>query len=370
MRLRVLIFVVSVSVILLIALTLRPQESVGAAPLLQSLPSLEGINIYFTEANEEASRFNQLETGLSRFAGLLRRQGASLYTLEWRTRFPTDADLIVVAGPLTDFTPDQTARLWAYINNGGRLLLLTNPPAETTRGAAWTSTSGLFSLMWSDFSARARNDVVLTEALETTVEPESTEEPGTSAVTPVTRFAVSDLNAEHPVTAPLAEPVMFFTPRSIEFDASPRDYTVTVLASTDSSFYGENQYGAFLETGAIDYNIGSAEAGGDTARGQLTLAVALESPTTGMRIVFVGDREVATNGAGFNTSPVGSASFLHPTNVRFMMNAVAWLVDAEIIEYTFPTPGPSATPSITPSPTLTPSPTPDVTSTPTPTPEA
>lgn len=365
MRLRILIILLSsISLIALMVPTLLPQKPVEASPLLQSLPSLQGVNIYFTEANEEASRFNQQETGLSRFAGLLRRQGANLYTLEWRTRFPADADLIVVAGPLTDFTPDQTARLWAYMNNGGKLLLLTNPVVETTRGAAWLSTGGLFSLMWSDFNTRARNDVVLTETLDTP-QAESTEEPESDPGTPVTTFAAANLNAAHPITAPLAEPLMFFTPRSIEFDASPRDYSITPLVTTDSNFYGENQFADYLATQTIEYNIGAEAAGGDTPRGQLTLAVVIENPNNGMRVVLIGDREVATNGAGFNTSPAGSASFLHPDNVRFMMNAVAWLVDAEIVDYTFPTPGPSATASITPSPTATPSPTPEVSPTPT-----
>jgi hypothetical protein len=368
MRLRILITVLSsISLFLLMVPTLLPQETIEASPLLQALPSLQGVNVYFTEANEEASRFNQLETGLSRFAGLLRRQGANLYTLEWRTRFPTDADLIIVAGPLTDFSPDQTARLWAYMNNGGKLLLLTNPVVETTRRAAWLSTGGLFSLMWSDFNTRARNDVVLTESLDTP-EAESTAEPETDAGAPVTTFAVSNLNPDHPITASLTEPLMFFTPRSVEFDASPRDYAITPLVTTDSNFYGENQFGDYLDTQAIEYNIGAEAAGGDTARGQLTLAVVIENPNSGMRVVLIGDREVATNGGGFDTSPAGSASFLHPDNVRFMMNAVSWLVDAEIVDYTFPTPGPSATASITPSPTPSPSPTPDVT--PTPTPEA
>ena len=367
MRIKFLLMVMSVSMFLFIAASISPQETAEAAPLLQSLPSLEGVNIYFTETNGEASRFNQLEPGLSRFAGFLRRQGANLYTLEWRTRFPTDADMIVVAGPATDFSPDQTARLWAYMSNGGSLLLLANPVVETERGNAWLSNSGLFSLMWSDLNVRGRNDVVLTESMPLAEqEAESTAEPGASTNAPITRFSAANLSTDHPITQALTDPIAFFTARSIQFDSSLRDYNVVPLVTSDSEFYGENQYDEYLTTQLIAYNIGEESAGGDTARGPQTLAVAIENPANGMKVVLVGDRDIATNGNGFQTSPAGSASFLHPTNVQFMMNAAAWLLETELVEYTFPTPGPSATPTITPSPTLSPTPTPDVTFTPTP----
>ena len=75
-------------------------------------------------------------TGLSRFAGLLSQLGANLFTLEWRTGFPTDADLIVIAGPTTDLAPDQIARLWSYMNNKGRVLLLANAATGETQQCA------------------------------------------------------------------------------------------------------------------------------------------------------------------------------------------------------------------------------------------
>ena len=74
----------------------------------------------------------------------------------------------------------------------------------------------------------------------------------------------------------------------------------------------------------------------------------------------VGDREFATNGGGFETSPPYSGAFLYPGNVRFMLNAIAWLLDAEPVagEVSFPEPGPTATPTLTPTPTPTPLPSP------------
>src|SRR5215470_8874766 len=120
--------------ILAIALLLgiHSTPTAQADALLQDQPRLDGVNIYFAESEGEASRFDRLDTGLSRFAGLMRQLGANLYTLEWHTNFPTDADLVVIAGPTNDLQPDQVARLWSYVNNHGRLLLLANPtPANS-----------------------------------------------------------------------------------------------------------------------------------------------------------------------------------------------------------------------------------------------
>ena len=73
--------------------------TVQADNLLQNVPRLDGMKVYFSEANGEASRFDRTATGLSHFAGLLGELGANLYTLEWRTGVPADANLVVIAGP-------------------------------------------------------------------------------------------------------------------------------------------------------------------------------------------------------------------------------------------------------------------------------
>src|SRR5215207_11289341 len=137
----------------------QPETMVEASAMIQDVQRLDGINIYFTEAAKEPSRFDRSNAGLSRFAGLLSLLGANLYTLEWRTGFPTDADLIVIAGPTDDLLPDQIARLWSYINNDGHILLLADPVIGTVK--AFPANSGLFQLMWTDMGLRARADVVL-----------------------------------------------------------------------------------------------------------------------------------------------------------------------------------------------------------------
>ena len=330
---------------------------VYADPFLQEMPRLDGVTIYFTESNGEASRFDRGENGLSRFAGLVRQMGAQLETLEWRSGFPPDADLIIIAGPLEDFNADQTARLWNYMTGGGKVLLLADPLRVRPRGI--TATSGLFELMWIDLGVRGSNALIVqttanaipAEATaEVTEEPEATEEAAPAAPPPVLNFTTTELDDTHPIMQGLGE-LGFYTARPLDIDLSLRDFPVQPLAFTSTSFYGENDFLAYYNDGVATYNIGV-----DVPPSFLPLAVAFENPDSGLRLVLVGDRDFATNGHGLQSSPPNTGAFIHPDNVRFLFNSITWLLGTEPVEAEFPTPGPTATATLPPTPTIEPTP--------------
>lgn len=353
-----------VLVAILVAANLQPAPRVQADQLWQdSPPSLEGRHIYFSEASGEASRFDRGNNGLSRFAGLLELLGAELYTLEWRTGIPADADLIVIAGPAKDLTPDQIAWLWSYLQGGGRLLLLAEPPFAPY--GAFKAKAGLFQLMWDDMGMRARDDIVAVESGEIRqvipptpkpVADQPTPAPGAPVDSPVlmTGLLATNLSSAHPILNGVAGPLYFSGARSLELDSAPRESQVTPLVYSGSEAYGETDYVTYLQTGFVQYNIDL-----DTTRTALPLAAAMEDIAAGTRIVLVADRDFATNGIGFQTSPPFSGSFLYPDNVRFVVNAASWLLEAEPVaaQFQFPTPGPTVTPTTTPSPTPSPAPT-------------
>lgn len=314
-------------------------HTVRADAILQDVPSLEGKTVYFTEANGEASRFDRSDAGLSRFAGLLSQLGANLKTLEWRTGFPNDADLIVIAGPTTDLTADQVARLWSYVNNQGRLLLLANAPVETRR--ALPASTGLFSLMYADMGLRGSDDVVVHAGVAEDGSP-----------TLFATFVTTALNGSHPITAGLDQGLYFSVARSLQVDSSIQDFTVTTLATTDDTFYGETAYDQYLSAGVASFDIGV-----DRTEGALPLAAAFDNERTQSRIVLIGDREFAVNGKGLTTAPPNSAGFVFPDNARFLINSVTWLLETSPAVFEFPTAGPTPTATITPTPTPTPAPT-------------
>jgi hypothetical protein len=346
-------------VLLLIAISGAPVSSAVQTTednLLQGRARLDSYKIYFTEANGEASRFDRSDSGLSRLAGLFQRLGAELYTLEWRYPLPTDASLIIVAGPVGDLSADQTARLWSYLNNNGRLLILTDPIMEKTR--ALPAGDGLFQLLWSDMGLQALDDMVVLEGDMQTIEAPADEvDEGTPTPTPafvqapmlIQDFVTTNFSTASPMTTDLDGGLAFFGARSLAVDSSLQVSEASALVFSDSGYYGETDLRGYLDTGISQY----AEDE-DTLRGALPLIGVATNPTTGARVILIGDRDFATNSGGLQTSPPNSASFLYPANVQFLLNAVAWLMDAEPAQdLSFGTPGPTSTPTITPSPVPT-----------------
>lgn len=335
------------------------------AALLAQAARLDGARIFFAESSGEASRFDRSTRGLSRFAGLLGQLGAELYTLEWRNGLPADADVLVIPGPSIDLTSDQVARLYAYLDNGGKVLLLANPPIEGVtsggRTAPLTGEVGLFALLWADFGVRGRSDLVVTQGdlQPFTLTAEDGLQTVIDAPTLITNFTAVDLNVAHPVIAGLSG-VTFFGARSFEVDGSLQAYNNTPLVFSDRSYYGETNYPAYVRFRQSGYEIGT-----DTPPGSLALAVAFESGRTGARLIAIGDREMATNGLGLQVAPEFSAGFVYPDNVRLLLNSMAWLLNTENPQVSFPTAGPTSTPTLTPTvtPTLLPTLPPGVTAT-------
>lgn len=347
-------------VVLVIGLGAPATTTVEADDLLQDMTRLDGMKVYFTEAGNEPSRFDRSPDGISRFGGLLELLGADLHTLEWRNGIPGDANLVVIFGPTADLTGDQIAWLWSYMQDGaGRLLILSDPYAGSNR--ALSRYSPLMDLMWTDLGFTVEDTVVAQLGDVVTIvptpapgrgdEPTGTPAPAFDSATLNVSFMTANLSTSHPITANLQGDLAFFEARSLQVDSTLREAEATVLAFSDTNYYGETGYNDYLKTNFVEFNVDE-----DRAQGSLPLAVAYDNPVLDTRVVLIGDADFARNGLGFQTSPPYSSSFLYPNNVRFMMNAVAWLLDAEQVQLSFPTPGPTVTPTPTASPTPIPEP--------------
>ncbi|GAB4416664.1 MAG: hypothetical protein Kow00106_12340 [Anaerolineae bacterium] len=317
--------------------------SLQAGRLGQEVSRLDGVRIYFAEDNKEAIVFDRSDDGLSRLAGLLTSLGAQIERLDWRRDIPADADLVVIAGPTKDLGDDQSARLWAYLKAGGALLVLAEPLVQNTApdgstlveyNKAFQDGRGLMLLTWADYGISARGDVV--------VEREPQDEL-------TVNFVATGRRADHPILTGIEGDLAFFGARSIIFDASIQPFSVTPLIFAGDEFYGESAYIDYVQIGEATYT-----AGQDTPPNLLALAAAAEDAQRNSRIVIIGDRDFATNGGGLRTSPPNTAAFVFPANVQFLLQAVAWLVDAEgtaTVPLNFPTPMPTATPAPAPAAT-------------------
>jgi hypothetical protein len=186
------------------------------------------------------------------------------------------------------------------------------------------------------------------------------------------------LDPEHPITWQLAaasalaesspdetdnsaHQLYFNGARPIQLDPALQEFITPLIFVRQNHIYGESDYDGYVSSGGVvEYNIGT-----DSARGNLILAVAVEDPASGGRLVLVGDVDLLKNGTGFASSPDYSQGFIYPANVQFIVNATNWMLEASAPMPSFPTAAATSTVTITPSPTMTNTPKP-ATATPTP----
>ncbi len=263
----------------------------------------ETKKLYFSEGHQEKQLAgNDGASGLSIIAGRLEDstyETASLLiarsVVDDEMRIPDDAHAIVVAGPRTDFLPEELQALDRYIRSGGKAIFLIDPTQES-------ATANI-----SDFLLE------LGVVLEENVVVDAYSMP---AVSPVVRNY-----GRHPIVESFGNVMSVFPfVRSVaaaeDLDEGTR---VEALFSTaDSESWGETRLDELSE------RMGPAP---DQLRGPLTLAVALtrvpstEGATSSAeaRVVVVGDSDFVSNDLA--AAPV--------LNADLFLNMVNWIVQDE-----------------------------------------
>ncbi|MCI0713376.1 MAG: hypothetical protein L0154_24685 [Chloroflexi bacterium] len=292
---------------------------------------LAGKTIYLALANGEISLLDREDTGASRLAALLVRDGADFDIVNWQLPIPDDADLVILMAPTTAYDGSQTATLWTYVNGGGSIMVANDA------GGGLDARSALVDLLWNRFGIQIQGVYLLSEGSET---PE--------VVGPLT--AVQD----HPVlnNVDLATVTMDGACAMTTDVLVPSSVEVMALVHTTGELYGESDTRAYQRDGVFEYNIGP-----DIAIGEHTVLAVSENSRTGSRVLVVCDGSIARNDTGLTTSPPGTSRFVYPGNVQLLVNSVYWLLNANPPVLQFDAPAPTATPTVTPSPTPEPSPT-------------
>jgi ABC-type uncharacterized transport system involved in gliding motility auxiliary subunit len=247
---------------------------------LVELTSGERAQVLFTTGHGERKIDDVSPTGLQGLKALI---GAENLEVEpWsslgQAAVPAEADLLVVAGPKTAFTPPELAAFRTYLGGGGRMLWLLDP-VLAAEGSFVDLGLGAF---FSSFGVRLEEAVV--------VDPQRTV-PFYGAET----FGVSDFDA-HPVVRSVGEGnlnVVFSLARPVARGTEAAGYRVAELARTSGDGWGERTLS------------GGGPVGKDAAdvAGPVSLAVAVEaSPSAGeeagkgaARMVVVGDTDFATD---------------------------------------------------------------------------
>jgi ABC-type uncharacterized transport system involved in gliding motility auxiliary subunit len=260
--------------------------------------------ILFTTGHGEHSLDDQSGRGLSGAQQLLGRDNFELE--EWASLgaggVPQGTDLVVVAGPTGTFVQPELDAFSAYLNNGGRMLVLLDPVLGPAAGSGIVTT-GLEGWL-ARFGVKAGQDIV--------VDPSN----------PLPFFGPETIflkdYGDHPVTKALAEgdlPVLVSVVRSVAPGSAP-GVEVNELVRTSAEGWGEtdlanlNQVGRDPKDLAGPVSIGVVAEGKSTAPGKRP-----------MRLVVVGDSDFAAN----------QLLQANVTNTVLLANALNWLVEREAL---------------------------------------
>jgi hypothetical protein len=281
--------------------------------------------ICFLTGHGERSVLDEDERkGASMFGNVLKGEGYEVEPVAIRLtqpELPAGCDLLVIHGLRGDLQPAETQLLDRYLREGGRLLLLLDPPLSATDGfmaqgqlLPWIK--GMLGLeigmniaitdqQKSVFDVQLSSDAVLFEGVEEDV----------------MKFTGAFYN-EHPITRGFDQVMLFSGARTVTLTENrPADVSANILLRTTPDYWAETDLAMITQQGTAGKSL-------DEIEGSLPVAAAVSLKTDvpaaegsvprDARIVVVGNATFAAN-----------AQISVPGNFNFILNTVAWLTESE-----------------------------------------
>jgi ABC-type uncharacterized transport system involved in gliding motility auxiliary subunit len=243
--------------------------------------------IYFVVGHGEDSNENVGDSGLSRLAKELRNESYDLHKLNLAAGkgVPSDASILIIAGPKKPLSKVEKERLAAYLKSGGGVLVLLDPQQD-----------GGLTTWLKQWGLELKEDVVLDK---------NSQRAGAPPTMPITYYYEL-----HEITKPM-ESVNTYYPlaRSVStLDKLPKGISAQVLLRASPYSWGETDFKS-LRT------VAKYEKGKDTP-GPVPLAAISTIPAKkgkGHLVVF-GDSDFVTN-----------AHLLNAGNRDMVLNTISYL---------------------------------------------
>lgn len=287
--------------------------------------------VYFVTGHGEPELTDSERTGYSMAKQALEEQNYVVHdlVLARQQKVPDDAAVVIVAGPRQDLLEPEREALQAFLERGGKLLLLLDP-----------DTAPSLITLAEQYGVMLHNDVVIeTNALGRLV--------GGDYLMPVVMAY-----DQHPITKDLGNLMtMFPVVRSVQVAQQlPESVSAQTLASTSPDSWAETDLQA-LQEGRSEFNEPGDRRGPISIAAVATIDTSSEAKATAeapppsepdpgkdtaaARLVVFGDSEFANN-----------SFFVSPGNGNLFLNTVSWLAEEGDLIAIRPRPGQSSGPVI------------------------
>lgn len=245
--------------------------------------------VWVTKGHGEKVLDDPESVGLSQFKRYLDKENMQVEaaTLLEQAEIPQEVGALIIPGPTRRFAEQELLQLAAYLERGGRCLVLIDPLANT----------GLDGLL-ARWGVELGQDIVVDPARQL---------PFVSAANLfVTTYT------KHPIVEKMQTLMTLFPlTRAVQpvKNLKDKDITVTKLAMTSESGWGET------DTGSTTFKFSA----GTDVKGPVPIAAAAERPsTTPTRLVVIGDSDFVAN-----------AQLQNVGNLDLALGAIHWLVAQE-----------------------------------------
>ncbi len=282
--------------------------------------SLSGeYKVYFIQGQLEADIENRSDIGLSAAALVLQQRGILVATLRLQDvdAIPDDATAIIIAGAQAPYSQAQVDKIAAYIQAGGRMLVLADPPYADSSDSAFPNTFMLendaFSrYLWDEFGVRFRENVVA--------------DPASSARNEFVLAGLRINTGSPPVSSFQNVPVFMVLARSLEIvpqptpDTNQDQYIRSIMILAATSAFGERSL-QVIDLGNLSQFDPEVDDGGDQVLGVALYRTDELEQEIQPRIVLIGDSDWLTN--GFISPEDGSEGILG--NILLWAGIAEWL---------------------------------------------
>jgi ABC-type uncharacterized transport system involved in gliding motility auxiliary subunit len=270
--------------------------------------------MYFVQGHGERDPNGSDGPGYGGLGGLLKGDNIAVepLVLTQHKEVPADATVLALVGPTTDLLDDEIEMMKAYLNRGGRLLLMVDPGIGD-RPQALPKLTGLAR----EWGIDVGNDVVLDVS-------------GRS--TSATLVVAAPPYPSSPITEGFRVSTVFPLARSVTPAAqAPTGKTVQKIVETTAAAWAETDVQQLREGSQPELNEDRGDKRGPISIGATVTTAAPEPPADGKedaakkdatppqtRIAVFGDADFGSNAYG------GSVG-----NADFFMNTVNWLTAQE-----------------------------------------